>query len=82
MKPQLLKVLNAPAQSFSVRQDIEPSINNRWHYHPEVELIHFNEGKGTQFIGDSVTRFRSGDIVLIGADLPHFWRFDEMEDDR
>lgn len=79
MKPQLLKVLNAPAQSFSVRQDIEPSINNRWHYHPEVELIHFNEGKGTQFIGDSVTRFRSGDIVLIGADLPHFWRFDEME---
>jgi len=79
MKPQLLKVLNAPAQSFSVRQDIEPSINNRWHYHPEVELIHFNEGRGTQFVGDSVTRFRSGDIVLIGADLPHFWRFDEMD---
>lgn len=77
MKPQLLKVNNAPAHSFSVRQDIYPYINNLWHYHPEVELIQINKGSGTQFVGDSIKRFASGDIVLIGSQLPHYWRYDD-----
>ncbi|QNL50586.1 helix-turn-helix transcriptional regulator [Olivibacter sp. SDN3] len=77
MKPQLLKLSTAPAQSFSVRQDFVPYINNRWHYHSEVELIHFYKGKGTQFIGDQINHFNSGDIVLVGSQLPHYWRFDD-----
>jgi len=77
MKPQLLKVSTGPTQSFSVRRDLVPYMNNKWHYHPEVELIHFKKGFGTQFIGDSIKGFRSGDIILIGAHLPHYWRFDD-----
>ncbi|MBB2148881.1 AraC family transcriptional regulator [Pedobacter gandavensis] len=77
MKAQLLKVSMAPAQSFSVRQDVEPFVNNKWHYHQELELIYFNEGKGTQFIGDNIQSFDSGDIVLVGAHLPHYWRFED-----
>ncbi|EOR93544.1 Transcriptional regulator, AraC family [Arcticibacter svalbardensis MN12-7] len=77
MKPQLLKVSMEPTQSLSVRQDFKPFINNKWHYHQEVELIHFIEGKGTQFVGDSIMPFNSGDIVLVGKNLPHYWRFDE-----
>ncbi|NEU06936.1 AraC family transcriptional regulator [Flavihumibacter sp. R14] len=77
MKPQLLKVSLNVAQSFSARRDTVPYINNRWHYHPEVELIYFKRGNGTQFIGDSIKRFRPGDLVMVGAHLPHYWRFDE-----
>lgn len=77
MKPQLLKVATAPINSFSVRQDMFPNINNRWHYHSELELIHFHKGYGTQFVGDSIKRFHSGDIVLVGSNLPHYWKFDE-----
>jgi AraC-like DNA-binding protein len=77
MKPQLLKVTNGPAHSFSVRQDVYPYINNHWHYHPEVELIHIRKGSGTQFIGDSIKRFNEGDVVLLGAHLPHYWRYDD-----
>ncbi|MBN9298253.1 MAG: helix-turn-helix domain-containing protein [Filimonas sp.] len=78
MRPQLLKVSKGPTQSFSVRQDLVPHVNNRWHYHPEVELIHFKKGEGTQFIGDSIKRFKPGDIVIVGAHLPHYWRFDDF----
>jgi len=77
MKPQLLKVSTGPAQSFSVRQDLVPHFNNKWHYHPEIELIHFKKGEGTQFVGDSIKQFKAGDIVLIGSQLPHYWRFDD-----
>lgn len=75
MKPQLLKVSAGPASSFSVRQDLVPYINNRWHYHPEIELIHFKEGNGTQFIGDNIKPFRSGDVLLVGTNIPHYWSF-------
>jgi len=77
MKPQLLKITHEPVCSFSVRQDMVPNINNRWHYHPEIELIHFHKGSGTQFIGDDIKKFNSGDIVLLGANLPHYWMFDD-----
>ncbi|HEX5652406.1 MAG TPA: AraC family ligand binding domain-containing protein, partial [Chitinophagaceae bacterium] len=78
MRPQLLKVSREPQHSFSVRRDLVPYINNRWHYHAEVELIHFKKGEGTQFIGDSIKQFKTGDVVLVGSNLPHYWRFDDI----
>jgi len=83
MKPQLLKVPQNPLSSFSVRQDKVPYINNKWHYHVEAELIHFKNGRGTQFIGDHIQNFKDGDVVLVGSNLPHYWRFDNIyfEDD-
>lgn len=78
MKPQLLKVSSGPAHSFSVRHDVLPDINNRWHCHPELELIYLKKGSGTQFIGDSIKQFKAGDMVLVGPNLPHYWRFDDL----
>jgi AraC-like DNA-binding protein len=78
MKPKLLKVATVPDHSFSVRQDIYPYINNRWHYHEELELIKIHSGSGTQFIGDNIKRFDAGDIVLVGSNLPHYWKFDDV----
>jgi len=77
MKPQLLKVASNPSSSFNVRQDRLPYVNNRWHYHREIELIYIKEGNGTQFIGDNISMFHSGDVVLVGSDLPHYWSFDD-----
>ncbi len=78
MKAKLLKVPRTPAHSFSVREDRDPFINNRWHYHAEVELICFHLGSGTQFVGDHIKRFQPGDIILVGSNLPHYWRYDDQ----
>ncbi|MBS1520188.1 MAG: helix-turn-helix domain-containing protein [Bacteroidetes bacterium] len=78
MKPQLLKIPKQPLSSFSVRQDTVPYINNKWHYHIEAELIYFKKGNGTQFIGDHIQNFNDGDLILVGSNLPHYWRFDTM----
>lgn len=77
MLPHLLKVLKSPNYSFSIRQDLVPYINNRWHYHVEIELIHFEKGEGTQFVGDSIKGFTAGDVILLGSNLPHYWRFND-----
>ena len=76
MKPKHLTIPNQADHSFSIRKDIMPNINNTWHYHKEIELICFHNGSGTQFIGDHIKSFGPGDIVLVGKDLPHYWRYD------
>jgi AraC-like DNA-binding protein len=44
-----------------------------YHYHPEIELIHFVDGDGVEFVGDSSQTFKAGHLVLLGSNLPHFW---------
>ena len=77
MKPQLLRVPIISEQSFSVRRDVVLHFYNRWHYHPEIELVHIEHGSGTQFVGDSIQHFQPGDVLLVGANLPHYWRCDQ-----
>jgi AraC-like DNA-binding protein len=78
MKAQLLKVFNGLSHSFTIREDIGLQANKNWHYHPEIEFIEIKQGEGTHFIGDSLKRFNAGDIFLIGSNLPHFFRFDDV----
>jgi AraC-like DNA-binding protein len=78
MKPKLLKISLQPEQSFNTRLDIVPYFFNEWHFHPEVELVYILKGSGTQFIGDSIQHFKSGDMILVGSELPHLWRCDEQ----
>lgn len=76
MKPQLLKVAKDLSHSFSARRDCQPDVNNRWHYHSELELIYFKKGHGIQYIGDRISPFTEGDVMLVGSNLPHYWQFD------
>jgi AraC-like DNA-binding protein len=76
MKPHLLNVSTNSVDSFSARRDTMPDVNNLWHYHSALELIYIKKGRGTQFIGDSIKNFSDGDVVLVGSNLPHYWRFD------
>jgi AraC-like DNA-binding protein len=79
MKAHLLKVPYLSDSSFSLKQYKQANINSRWHFHPEIELIRIHEGSGTQFIGDKIRRFKSGEICLVGSNIPHFWRYDDFD---
>ncbi len=76
MKPILRKVDAGYNYSFSIHEDIYPFLFNHWHYHPETELTYIRKGRGIRLAGDSVERFEDGDLILLGANLPHYWRSD------
>jgi len=74
MKPFLLQVAVSPEQSFAVRENVNPLFYNQWHYHAELELTYVEQGAGLRFVGDSIQNFEAGDLILLGSNLPHFWR--------
>jgi AraC-like DNA-binding protein len=74
MRKLLLKLTSGPRHSFSVTQEECEAFYGDYHYHPEYELTFIIKGEGTRFVGDTIEPFSSGDLVLIGADLPHVWK--------
>lgn len=76
MKPILRKIDTGAEYSFSIREDIHSYLYNHWHYHPEVELTFIRKGKGIRLVGDSMQPFEDGDLILLGANIPHLWRSD------
>ena len=74
MKPHFHKVPIASENSFSIRHDTKPNFGTLWHFHPELELHYIVKGHGTQYIGDTVSSFSDGDLILLGENLPHTWR--------
>lgn len=74
MKPLHLKV---PAYSkfyIDARREQVNFFANPWHFHDELEITFVIKSEGTKFIGDHISEFKPGEIILLGARLPHYWR--------
>ena len=79
-KPSLEQILPAFGSSFLVRQYNQSCENTlaNWHFHPEVELIYVQGGTGKRHIGKHLSYFNDGDLVLMGAYLPHYGFTDRL----
>ena len=80
MKPHFHRVPVKSENSFSIRHEKQSSFGTVWHYHPELELHYLIKGKGVRFIGDDITNFTDGELILLGENLPHTWRVEEGTD--
>jgi hypothetical protein len=72
-KARIEKILPPTAASFVYQIKREGNFGAFWHYHPEYQLTLVLRGRGTRFVGDDVSPFKAGDLVLTGPNLPHMW---------
>lgn len=77
MKPQLHKLPLISDTSFLYNTLECNYFDKPWHFHEEYELVLIVRGRGTKFIGDSVSMFEDGELVLIGSNIPHLFRCNE-----
>lgn len=83
LKPALEKISPEFGSSISVKQYSEDAGNKQnhqpfWHFHPELELVYINGGSGKRHIGNHLSYFNRGDLILIGSNLPHYGFTDRL----
>lgn len=78
MKPQFHKVPLLAHSSYVVRHEIKrQQTESNWHYHPEMELVYVIKGSGSRYIGNNISNFQAGEIILLGENIPHIWRYNK-----
>jgi len=82
LKAILEKVEPEFGSSFVMRTFSDPSNQLRpvWHYHPEIELIYIEEGEGKRHVGNHLSNFDDGELILIGSNLPHYGFLPKLND--
>lgn len=78
MKPYFHKVPVPIQNSFVIRHDRINAFGKLLHYHPELELHYMIKGEGIRLIGDNVSHFKAGEVILLGENLPHAWKQREI----
>ena len=73
VKPTLEKISPDFGSSILVKKHTEflKQIKAFWHFHPEIELVYVNKGKGKRHIGNHLSYFNNSQLLLIGSNLPH-----------
>ncbi len=66
------KIIVPNKHSFITRKLPLKSVDNI-HSHKNFELNFIAAGTGRRIVGDNISGFEKGDLVLMGPDLPHCW---------
>ncbi|WP_315822443.1 cupin domain-containing protein [Paraflavitalea speifideaquila] len=66
----------ATEYSIIVQEDVLPYFYNHLHRHNEIQITWVMKGEGTLIAGNSMQRFKPGDIFIIGANQPHLFKSD------
>jgi AraC-like DNA-binding protein len=79
-KAELEAIQPSFGSSFMLKQFNRKTQNKApsWHFHPELELVYVSEGSGRRHIGQHLSYFNDGDLLLIGSNLPHFGFTDRL----
>ena len=73
MKLQYKPTEKDARSSIYVNRIFQPYVGSNWHFHEEFELIYFLKGHGIRIVGDHISHFQKGELVLVGEWLPHLW---------
>lgn len=67
------KILVPDKKSFQITEHDLGAHTSKVHTHCNCELNFIKRGWGRRYVGDNISSFHAGDLVLMGPDLPHCW---------
>ena len=76
MKDFFGQVVKVAGSTFTLAEADTYHALNSFHSHQELELIYVKSGEGIFSIGDVSRRISGGTMILIGGNVPHFFKFE------
>lgn len=72
--PTLKRIMPSAGNSFYVKKFVQSQSLSTpyWHFHPEIELVFIDHGNGKRHIGNHISYYNEGDLLLIGSNVPHY----------
>lgn len=74
MKALPFNILKSEDETFTFQRDREQYFYDSYHLHYEIQLSLIISGEGTLISGDFLGEFKSGDLFLLGSNVPHVFR--------
>lgn len=78
MKVLPFKIPKTIESSIRVQVDNQPYFYDTLHQHPEIQITLIVAGSGTLFQGAYIGEYTSGDVFVIGANIPHVLKSDVL----
>lgn len=78
MKAHLIEVGIHKEHSFSIKKIDQHHFSSPFHFHDLCEMNYVVESFGKRIVGDNISNFSSGDLVLMSPNLPHIWYNDPL----
>lgn len=66
-------ILRFENRFFALKKRSGNEFEFRWHFNDCYELTLITKGSGRRYIGDDISAFSAGDLVLLAPELPHTW---------
>jgi AraC-like DNA-binding protein len=67
------KIFVSLKHSFITRKLLMDPDSHKIHSHKNFELNYITAGSGKRIVGNSISSYAEGDLVLLGPNIPHCW---------
>jgi AraC-like DNA-binding protein len=74
MKVFPFKISKAKEEALLYQEDSGLLFYDKLHQHEETQISYIESGEGTLLVGDTITQYQKGDILVIGSNLPHVFK--------
>lgn len=78
MKVIPFKIPKSSKEFIHYQVDCQPYFYDKLHQHPEIQLSCILEGEGRLIVGDYIGRYKPGDLFLLGHNVSHVLRSDDV----
>lgn len=76
MKVLPFKIPKSKDVALIYQEDQGEVLYDKLHQHEEIQLCLIVKGEGTLVVGDTINEYTSGDVLVIGRNLPHVFKSD------
>ncbi len=74
MKVLPFTIVKSGKDTILFQEDIVEAFYGLLHQHEEFQISYIKEGKGSLIVGDTLNRFETGEVIVLGGNLPHVFR--------